>query len=260
MRGLSTPVRRAGYNMTEMMVVIAIIGVMVGVGVSSFSKFGKGNRLNKGATLVRTVFQAAKQSAITYSSDRRVAVDLRNDKLWIEKKILLNLKWDGNSEIVSKIVEVPEFVNLSDVNCKYGLLHGDDLSQFPADKPAIFYAVFTPRSTVSSVHTTANIPSVNEDDEFDYKNSFSLHISTTNTTFELASGRAQYDLATIKSGVLKSVKGSIRTDATAQEAHEYGIRNKVYTVTVNANTGMVKFYNYGKNKPFSDNKPKGVFR
>ncbi len=247
--------RRPGYTMMELMVVIAIIGVMTGVGLGAFLHYGRGNELGQGAAIVKTVLAAGRQASITRGVERRVAIDLRNEQMWLEKKIDegRGKSWTGNSIIAGEIVHMPRRVDIADVNCSLGLLHSDDTAVFPANLPAaIFYVVFNPVGNVSEISAGNRTESS--------QTSFTIHVAATDNPIPLNGRNVAYNYDLINSGQLASLKGKVGINASEQDAAAMLARGKVQSITVLGNTGRIKIYPYGKNDPWSDDQPTGVYR
>lgn len=246
---------RAGYSLMELFVVMAIIGVMAGVSLGAYVRYSRGSELAEGASLVRTVLAAARQAAITRGVERRVAIDLRNDKLWIERKIDegRGRAWKDNAIRAGEIISMPRFVDLADINCSLGLLHSDATSFFPVNVPsAIVYVVFSPQGAVTEISAGNRVETS--------QTSFTLHLALTNDPVQLESGRSPYNYALITSGQLRSIRGRIGPNATDADARAMLARSKVHSITVLGNTGRITVYPYGKNNPWHDDKPTGVYR
>lgn len=247
--------RGSGYSLMELMVVIAIVGIMTGLGIGSFVYYGRGRELSEATTVVTTVLSAARQAAITRGLERRVAIDLRNEQLWLEGKIDegRGRAWTNNSRRLGEIITLPRFVDIADVNCALGLLHSDNNSIFPANQPAaIFYVVFNAAGNVTEISAGGRVEAS--------QTSFSLHLALKSDPLQLGGRNVPYDYALISSGQLRNIRGRVGVGVTDKDAAEMQTRRKVHTITVLGNTGRIKTYPYGKNSPWHDELPIGVYR
>ncbi|MAF20348.1 MAG: hypothetical protein CMI55_01560 [Parcubacteria group bacterium] len=75
--------KRSGFTLVEMLVVIAIIILVSVVAVPAITPFLKGQRLNKGARIVQAQALAARVMAINSRETRRLVLDSINYKLSI---------------------------------------------------------------------------------------------------------------------------------------------------------------------------------
>ena len=75
--------KRSGFTLVEMLVVIAIIILVSVVAVPAITPFLKGQRLNKGARIVQASALAARTMAINSRETRRLVFDSINHKLSI---------------------------------------------------------------------------------------------------------------------------------------------------------------------------------
>ena len=79
--------KRNGFTLVEMLVVIAIIILVSVVSVPAITPFLKGQRLGKGARIVQASAQAARTMAINSRETRWLVFDTTNYKLSIKDEI-----------------------------------------------------------------------------------------------------------------------------------------------------------------------------
>ncbi len=115
-----TDSRDAGFSMIEMIVVVAIIGVLAGLGAVSYSKFINRQRLETAADIIAASLRQARQLAIATREPHRVVfsvpdvTDLSNplpQEVWIE---VLKKSRDPRGGSVENWVEVTEGKRLPD--------------------------------------------------------------------------------------------------------------------------------------------------
>ncbi|MFA4991561.1 MAG: GspH/FimT family pseudopilin [Candidatus Omnitrophota bacterium] len=76
--------KRKAFTLIEMLVVLAIIGMFMGISVPFASGFGKGLRLKTAARAVSGVLRVARSNAVTLRRNHSVVFDAEENKYWIE--------------------------------------------------------------------------------------------------------------------------------------------------------------------------------
>jgi general secretion pathway protein H len=89
------------FTLVEMLVVLAIIGMLMGISVPFTSRFGRGLRIKTSARAVLSVLRAAKSSAVTHRQKYFVFFDVKNNEYWIQ---------DSNGNIFEKKYRLPSSV------------------------------------------------------------------------------------------------------------------------------------------------------
>lgn len=82
-QGLALNSRR-GFTLVEMLVVLAIIGMLLGISLPFTSSFGKGLRIKTAARAILGTLRVARSNAITYRREYTAVFDVENGEYWIE--------------------------------------------------------------------------------------------------------------------------------------------------------------------------------
>lgn len=73
---VSTTQSTAGYSMIEILIVVAIIGILAGIGAVSFQSQLKASRIGSATSIINANLTQARQMAIAMRQSRRVAIDI----------------------------------------------------------------------------------------------------------------------------------------------------------------------------------------
>lgn len=76
--------KKHAFTLVEMLVVLAIIGMLLGISIPFTTGFGKGLRLKTAARAILSTLRVAKSNAITYRDKYSVIFDVNNKEYWIE--------------------------------------------------------------------------------------------------------------------------------------------------------------------------------
>ena len=72
------------FTLVEMLVVLAIIGMLMGITLPFTSSFGKGLKIKTTARAIAGVLRVAKSNAVTLRKNYSVVFDVKKDEYWIE--------------------------------------------------------------------------------------------------------------------------------------------------------------------------------
>lgn len=76
--------KKPGFTLVEMLVVLAIIGMLMGISIPFVSGFGKGLRIKTASKSITGVLNLAKSNAMTFRRNYYVAFDVDHGRYWIE--------------------------------------------------------------------------------------------------------------------------------------------------------------------------------
>ena len=74
-----------GFTLVEMLVVLAIIGMLLGISVPFTASFGKGLNIKTATRSIAGVLQVAKSNAVTFRKNYSVVFDVEKSQYWIEE-------------------------------------------------------------------------------------------------------------------------------------------------------------------------------
>ncbi|MBU1912569.1 MAG: type II secretion system GspH family protein [Candidatus Omnitrophica bacterium] len=75
---------KRAFTLVEMLVVLAIIGMIMAISVPFTSGFGKGLRIKTATRAVGGIINAAKSNAVTFRKNYSVVFDVKKNQYWIE--------------------------------------------------------------------------------------------------------------------------------------------------------------------------------
>lgn len=87
-----------GFTLVEMLVVLAIIGMLMGISLPFTSSFGKGLKIKTTARAIAGVLRVAKSNAVTLRKNYSVVFDVKKDEYWIE---------DASGQVYEKKYSLP---------------------------------------------------------------------------------------------------------------------------------------------------------
>ncbi len=257
--------KKRGFSMIEMIIVIGILGIMIGVGATSFVTQANRNRLNTTSRIISTTLQQARQMAIAMRQDRRVAIDAgeldgfsNNDisgvriepaRIWIEGKRCEQLPFSANAACQGGGTDLPNAIELTDTeNLPDGVMIGFDDEVPGIDGPNIFYVEFSPRGNVSKVYY--------EDEEQETLPNFHeavIFVIRDNESFQLRSGTVDYHTLVNNGRSLPEFEfnqGDDRSNTNEEVIREDLERYDINTVEIIRLTGRTRTYDYAVLGPF----------
>ncbi|MBU3911009.1 MAG: GspH/FimT family pseudopilin [Candidatus Omnitrophica bacterium] len=90
-----------GFTLVEMLVVLAIVGMLLGISIPFTTGFGKGLRIKTASRAILGTLRVARSSAITYRDRKMVVFDVQEGEYWIQDE-------DGN--ISEKKLRLPSSI------------------------------------------------------------------------------------------------------------------------------------------------------
>lgn len=72
------------FTLVEMLIVLAIVGMIMAISVPFTSGFGKGLRIKTATRAVAGIINVAKSNAVTFRKNYSVVFDVKNSQYWIE--------------------------------------------------------------------------------------------------------------------------------------------------------------------------------
>ena len=94
-----------GFTLMELMVVVAIMGILIIASMPVFREFARGRNLKEGANMVASALRKSREAAITYRKNYRTVLDTVNQAVGI----YLNESGQADT-IVEKWERLPELV------------------------------------------------------------------------------------------------------------------------------------------------------
>lgn len=76
--------KKKGFTIVEMLVVLAIMAMLLGISLPFTSGFGRSLRLKTSARAILGTLRVARSNAITYREKYTVVFDVEKDEYWIE--------------------------------------------------------------------------------------------------------------------------------------------------------------------------------
>ncbi|MFH1854329.1 MAG: GspH/FimT family pseudopilin [Candidatus Omnitrophota bacterium] len=89
---------KRGFTLVEMLVVLAIIGMMLGISIPFTTGFGKGLRIKTASRAILGTLRVARSNAITFRDKQNVVFDVQAGVYWME---------DQNGNIFEKKRKLP---------------------------------------------------------------------------------------------------------------------------------------------------------
>lgn len=87
LRGRPTAKGRGGFSLAEMLVVLAIISILAGMGMLSYSAYTDGRLVPEGARRITSILTLAREEAIAESKTYQVTLDLPYNSFWIDQTL-----------------------------------------------------------------------------------------------------------------------------------------------------------------------------
>ena len=256
--------KRQGFSLTELLVVLAIAGVVAGLAIVSFIGASKNLRLSSAANALNQSLINARQQAITSRSARRVAINLTNGTYWIERKNVEATEWtEGgrNALRVSEVERVAKNILIADIA---GFTEAEITVSQGARK--IWYVEFDNRGTAIN-YPENGVPGGNPVVEafrtrpWSQRSNLTLHLIMDNTRIPVdEQSQLAYNLRNaalvsfINSIEANDEDGNEQDDGNTSVAIEVSTeaRRQTVSVFVLALTGRSKVFEYGYGFPWSE--------
>lgn len=106
------PRRRRGFSVIEMLVVLAMITILSGMGVLAYGSFRRQRLLPEGARQVASVLLTARDFSISQNRDYEVTIDIDRDLVWVNRGA------EGGPDYLAKVttpVNTPDFIRILQV-------------------------------------------------------------------------------------------------------------------------------------------------
>lgn len=206
--------KKDGFSIIELMTVLFIIALMALAALALFMHFRESTRLKTATREVASVLRLARQEAVNRRVRILVAFDLSGTSAGGQDAIRDEV-WLEEETMFNRA----DWTRMTTPHSKKIMDKGVDITDVTnnfgteADNPGLYFIAFFPEGRARGATTRAGITGTDA--------GTSVHITTKKVT----------DTGTLE-----------------DSAH----RKEWYTVTVIANTGRVKIYDYGKNAPFPD--------
>ncbi|MGC9327394.1 MAG: pilus assembly FimT family protein [Candidatus Hinthialibacter sp.] len=251
---------QAGFSMTEMLIVIGIIGVLVGYGAVSYVNKLTETRVSTGIQILNANFKQARQSAIAMRQSRRVVISMgqlsgltdRNPpslsgqfdepmQIWIEGKICEEYPFDANAACVGGNRSEPNAYELTDPeNFPDGILIADVDGRVPGygGNPTVICVEFNSRGAIQKVYFAGR-----ESQTLYNEIQPVFHLIRIGEVFNLGTERGDYI------DVLGEMNNR-KLEWTNPPTEESLERNKVQTVEIIRLTGKTRTYDYAIMNPW----------
>ncbi|MBN2329406.1 MAG: prepilin-type N-terminal cleavage/methylation domain-containing protein [Candidatus Omnitrophica bacterium] len=250
---------QAGFSLTEMLIVIGIIGVLVGYGAVNYVKKLTESRVSSGVQILNANFKQARQSAIAMRQSRRVVIytgelsGLSNNppslsgqfnepmQIWIEGKICEEYPFDANATCVGGNIREPNAYELTDPqNFPDGILIADVDGRIPGYRgnPNTICVEFSPRGSIQKVYFAGQ-----ESQTLYNEIQPVFHLIRTGEVFDLRSERGDY------TNVLDEMNDQ-KLEWANPPTEESLERNKVQTIEIIRLTGKTRTYDYAIMNPW----------
>lgn len=117
------PLSARGFSFPELMVVIAIMGLMVTAATFGYVQYAKRVTVDSAASAVASVLMGARQAAASTRTARRVGLDLANERVFVERRLRELAQFDA-----SVVVAGPGGTEIETVNA---LVIGESRTDLP---------------------------------------------------------------------------------------------------------------------------------
>ena len=100
---------KTGFSFMELMVVVAIIGILILSSMPVFRQFTRSRNLKEGANMVASALRKTRGSAITYRKNYRMVLDTANHAIGIDVDTDYDITTNGLAENWQRLPEFVEF-------------------------------------------------------------------------------------------------------------------------------------------------------
>lgn len=235
--------RRRGFSLTELMVVLALMGILFGLAVVGFIGLSRSMRLSSATGALNQAMINARQQAITSRSAHRVGLNLIDGSFWGERKSMRtgraeSARWD----LVTDAQHLPKSVVVGDVA-------GMTSAQVPGNEK-VWYIEFDSRGSATSYAKGQTAMRVN----------VAIHLIMENARIPLSENDTRmYNLGdSTLVDYIRNIEANDENDDGEDDGYPVDIkisaqaRKQVNTVFVLALTGRSQVFEYGYGYPWSE--------
>jgi len=235
--------KRWGFSLTELMVVLALMGILFGLAVFGFIGLSRSMRLSSATGALNQAMINARQRAITTRTPQRVGIHLIDGRYWGERKVMRSGRTESARwEVVTETQSLPKSVVVGDVG-------GMTADRVPGNEK-VWFIEFDSRGSVTS-YAKGLAPE---------RKNVAIHLIMENARIPLSENdQRMYNLN--DSGLLEyigNIEANDENDDGLDDGYSVDIkitaeaRKQVNTVFILALTGRSQTFEYGYGFPWSE--------